>query len=174
MAKRQLWRLALAGLIGIALLAAYVSNAIGPFLNVPTQVTANAVAVAMRFVGIDAVQDGVVVFRSAEFAYEIYYRCIGVLPAGALAIGIFAAPAGWRDKLIGLAVCIPLVLAINLIRLVHLFSIGVNNPEYFWVAHRVLWEAAIVGMTLLIWVLWLKWSLHRRNEELNPVILGQQ
>lgn len=173
MAINKLCRLAVTGLIGCAVLAAYASSGTGPLFEVPTQLTANIVAAAMRLIGIDAVQENVVVFRNADFAYQIYYRCIGVLPISALAIAILASPAGRRAKFLGLAIGIPSVLLLNLLRLVHLFAIGVSYPEHFWIAHRVLWEATILGATFLMWAVWLRWSHHRPDREPKVVAVGQ-
>ena len=152
------WRVVATVLLGLIVLAALGTDAVRPFLDLPTQFTADITAGLIRFLGINAVQDGTMIYRPYVFAYEIYYGCIGILPASALTIAMVLSPAGFNAKLIGLAVGIPLVLTLNIVRLVHLFVLGVEHPEYFWFAHRVVWELAMLGSVLLLWDFWLRWN----------------
>jgi exosortase/archaeosortase family protein len=109
--------------------------------------------------GIEAARMVFQIHHPAGFAYEIYYRCTGILPVAILAICIVVFPASWRNKCIGLALGIPFLVALNLMRLVHLFYLGVHAPAAFDLAHRVIWEAVIVSATVLIWWLWSKWAM---------------
>jgi hypothetical protein len=58
---------------------------------------------------------------------------------------------------------VPLVLGVNLLRLAHLFVLGVNAPRLFTLAHTVLWEVAIVVITGAMWLGWSRWALQRRD-----------
>lgn len=158
MSRDVCWKIATAGLLGIVVLAALESESVRPLLNPFAQFTAYITGQVIQILGIDVGQNGTVIFRPYVFAYEINYRCIGVLPVSALAIALIVSPVGFGAKLIGMAIGVPLVLVLNVVRLVHLFELGVNHPDYFWLAHRVLWEAAMLGSVLLIWVVWMRWS----------------
>ena len=56
---------------------------------------------------------------------------------GFLTAAILASPGAMRRKVIGLAVGVPILIALNLTRLVHLFSLGVYHPEAFTLAHDI-------------------------------------
>lgn len=156
-------------LLGLIVLAALGTDAVRPLLDLPTQFTADIAVGLIRFLGIDAVQDGTMIYRPYVFAYEIYYGCIGILPASALTIAMLLSPAGLNAKLIGLSVGIPLVLTLNIVRLVHLFVLGVEHPEYFWFAHRVAWEVAMLGSVFLLWDFWLRRNSGNVGERKNLV-----
>ena len=112
----------------------------------------------LEFAGIAAARDGPVLAAPGGFAYEIYYRCTGFLPVLCLTVGVLAYPAPIRRKLTGLALGIPLLLAFNFIRLVHLFYIGVTRSELFEFAHTYLWEAGTVLSVALAWLGYVTWS----------------
>ncbi len=154
-AGRLDWRPALALIVfaGGAVLA-YRETVLGPLLGGLTEWTAGATFAALGRLGVDAARDATVLYQPGGFAYEIYYRCTGFLPAAFLAAIILASPGGWRRKLIGLAVAVPLILALNLVRLVHLFAVGVARPELFDLAHRVLWEGVMMVAVVGLWQAW--------------------
>ena len=156
-------RAIVAATLGIPVLAVYVSGAIAPVVELPTRLTADALAICLKIAGFNALQTDGLVFTEGDFAYQIYYRCTGLLPAAALTLGIYAFPANASQRLKGLAIGIPLLIGFNLLRLVHLFSVGVNAPEYFWLAHDIVWEAAIVVFTILLWAGWL-WYVGRHKQ----------
>jgi exosortase/archaeosortase family protein len=158
------WRAAMAILTGLVLLVLVLSGAAAPLLAWPTQVTADLTVTGLSALGISHLQHGTVLFQADGFAYEIYYRCIGCVPVIVLATGIVAWPASIGERLVGLCIGIPLLLGLNIVRLLHLFSIGVNHPEHFWLAHRVLWESVMLLTVLLAWALWVRWVAGRPRE----------
>ena len=164
MTNKDQWRVAAVMLSGIALLVFVLSGVAQSFLGWPTQLTADLTAKGLTVLAVNHLQHGTVIFQLDGFAYEIYYRCIGCVPVIVLMTGVFVWPAKLLHKIVGLSIGIPLLLALNIARLLHLFTVGVNHPEYFWLAHRVLWEAAMLVTTALTWAYWLKWSNRRTRE----------
>jgi exosortase/archaeosortase family protein len=75
-----------------------------------------------------------------------------------LSAAIFAYPRPLRIKFLGLAVGVPVLFALNFLRLVYLFYVGVHIPAAFDFAHSVLGEALIIMATLGLWLAWIKWS----------------
>lgn len=113
---------------------------------------------ALHGIGIAAQRLGTVLFMPGGFAYDINIGCTGLLPAAVLVVAIVASPGTRGAHQRGLMVGVPLVLALNLLRLVHLFYLGVFAPRYFAVAHSLVWEAAMVLFTFGTWLWWTRWA----------------
>lgn len=145
------------GFVGVVWLT-YREDMLGSVLAPLATVTAQTMLALLHWLGMEAVGVTTVISHPDGFAYEIYYRCTGFLPAAFLTAAILAYPGPLRRKFVGLAVGIPLLFALNLIRLVHLFYIGVYNPAAFELAHTVLWEGIVIMAILGLWVGWTKWS----------------
>lgn len=137
-----------------AVLLVYRDSVLGEVLLGLEGLTARAAHSLIVATGVDAVRHGTIIAESGGFAYEIYYRCTGILPACLLSVFILASPGRFRLKLLGLLLGVPLVFALNLIRLTHLFHVGVNSPHLFHLSHRYLWESAMMGLVLAFWLLW--------------------
>src|SRR6267378_2394751 len=143
--------------LAVAVFLAYREEFLGRWLEDLTALTASASFWTLERMGIGVEQKGTVISHAGGFAYEIYYRCTGFLPGCCLAVSILAYPGNWRRKLIGLALGIPLVFLLNLLRLVHLFVIGVASPEWFDFAHRYAWEGAMILAVVGLWLAWRGW-----------------
>ncbi len=75
--------------IGVVLLA-YRESVLGAVLGGLTEWTTGVTFATLGRMGIDASRDATVLYQPGGFAYEIYYRCTGFLPAGVLAAIILA------------------------------------------------------------------------------------
>ncbi len=51
-----------------------------------------------------------------------------------------------------------LLLALNLVRIVSLFLIGVYSPRIFALMHIDVWQALFIFFAVLFWILWLLWA----------------
>lgn len=145
------------GVLGVALLT-YREDVLGPLLAPVAMWTAHATFALLQWSGIEATRVATVISHPSGFAYEIYHRCTGFLPVALLTAAILASPGTLRGKIIGLAVGAPILIALNLIRLVHLFYLGVYHPVAFDFAHTVLWEALSILSILGLWGCWARWS----------------
>jgi exosortase/archaeosortase family protein len=141
----------------------YYNELFGRLLLPWAELTASAACSLLRFAGLEAMRAGSRILHPAGFAYEIDYRCTGLLPVAVFAILTLASPAPVKTKCAGLAAGIPGLLFLNLIRLVHLFHVGVHNPQAFGFAHGILWNAALAAATFGSWWLWREWASHRRS-----------
>ena len=146
--------LTLAGTVALT----YRDDLLGRFLAPLEVLTAQATVALLHLLDIEAVRIASQIHHSGGFAYEIYYRCTGVLPIAILAICILAYPAAWRRKVIGLIVGILILLVLNLVRLIHLFYVGIHAPIAFDFMHGFLWQAIIVLATLGLWWGWSIWA----------------
>lgn len=142
--------------LGVVLLT-YREHGLGSLLAPATTLTAQMTLVILHWLGMEAVRVGTVISHAGGFAYEIYYRCTGFLPVAFLSVSILASPGMLVRKFAGLVVGVPIVIGLNLTRLVHLFYLGVYDPTTFDWAHEVLWEGLIVLAVFGIWFCSTRW-----------------
>jgi exosortase/archaeosortase family protein len=138
-------------IVALAAWLGYRDEYLGPLLVPLRQLTAQAALVLVQSIGLDAMRVGTVVQHPGGFAYEISRGCMGVIPALILGVGVLAWPGVGARKAIALVVGIPLLLGLNLIRLGHLFYLGVRQPDHFHFAHEVGWQAAVVVAVFGLW-----------------------
>jgi exosortase/archaeosortase family protein len=156
----------------VLFLMVYRDDLLGRLLGPWEELTAQATLVLLHFLNVEAVRVGSQIHHPAGFAYEVYYRCTAVLVVALLAALTLATPASVRSKLIGLGAGIPVLVGLNLIRLVQLFYTGVFHPELFDLAHGVVWELILMLATLGIWWKWSRWATHAsplRRKRNDPV-----
>jgi exosortase/archaeosortase family protein len=146
-----------------AFLLVYREDLLGQMLVPWVDLTARMTLGLLHFLGMEAARVVSQIHHPGGFAYEIYYRCTGILPAAMLTILTMATSAPLRYKCLGLAAGIPLLIMLNLVRLVHLFHLGVHNSAAFGPAHGILWEAVIIVATLGIWQSWSRWVAGRNS-----------
>lgn len=141
-------------------LMAYRDDLVGRLLGPWEELTARMTLGLLHALQIEAVRLGSQIHHPGGFAYEIYYRCTGLLPAALLAALTAATPASLRSKLIGVSAGIPLLVALNIFRLVQLFHTGVFHPALFGLVHGPVWELVLMLATLGIWWRWSRWAMH--------------
>ncbi len=95
---------------------------------------------------------------SGEFSIRIIRECTAESSVILLVAAILAYPCTWRDRAIGLALGVPCVLLLNLVRLTSLFWVGLVRRELFETAHLVVWQSLMVLAVVGLWLLWTqKW-----------------
>jgi exosortase H (IPTLxxWG-CTERM-specific) len=67
---------------------------------------------------------------------------------------VLAFPAPWRHKLLGVAAGSLIIQAINILRFISLFYIGLYSMKWFDFAHAYLWESLLVLDTMVVFWLW--------------------
>lgn len=143
--------LALTIFAGLVLLT-FREDVLGPALLPLRVLTAEATLAVIHGAGMEAVRAASTVYHPGGFAYEISRGCTGLVPIAFLVVAVLAYPADSRTKLVGLSLGVPFLAVLNLIRLVHLFYLGVHQPQLFELAHKVLWQAVIVLAVLALWI----------------------
>lgn len=145
------------GFVGVVLLT-YRADVLGALLAPLATLTARTTLALLHSSGMEVVRVATLIYHPDGFAYDITYRCTGFLPVAFLTVSILAYPEPLRHKLVGLAVGVPVLVALNLTRLVHLFYIGVYHPAAFDFAHAVLWEGFLILAVFGLWLGWTRWS----------------
>jgi exosortase/archaeosortase family protein len=68
---------------------------------------------------------------------------------------VWAWPASWRERALGLAWMLPLLCLANLVRLYSLVPLLLYRPDDFEMIHQYVWQVVMVGVTLAIGVAWM-------------------
>ena len=122
-----------------------------------TELVADTSAGLIRALDGDAQSAGKVLYSARTgFAVTIEAGCNGVEAMLVLLAGILAFPAPWRLKLIGLAIGIVAIQALNIVRIVSLYYLGQWDAQWFEWAHLYIWQSLIMLDALIVWLLWIR------------------
>jgi len=126
---------------------------------------ASASAAVLDLLGADGRAEGAIV-RSSWLDFEVIGECTAVHVTALFTCALLAYPHGLKQKALGLAIGIPLIQAINVVRLVSLAWIGHAWPQALDAAHTIVWQSLIVFFALFIWTLWVVAADRGRTTEL--------
>ncbi len=115
----------------------YDDYVFGPYLAINTSLSTQVLAMLGEAVD----TDGVRIFLAALFAFPT--RFVLRLPA--------------------LLICLPLLAALNIVRIVSLFLIGAYRPRLFVVMHTDVWQVLYIAFALVSFGFWLAWATRRRE-----------
>lgn len=149
-ARRHRVAVSLAIALGFVLLAQIDTDATTSLLAPLTLWTARITRAVLSSLGMEASQSANVLSHANGFAYEIHYRCTGLVPVAAYSIVTLGCAGSVLRKVRLLAVGLPLLVALNFVRLVHLFYVGVHHTAAFDFAHSVLWQGVLILAVLLL------------------------
>jgi exosortase H (IPTLxxWG-CTERM-specific) len=129
-----------------------------------TSVIAALSATLMQLLDEQVMAQGKVIWDAANgFTVSIEAGCNGVEAGIVLTAAILAFPAGWTQRLLGIAVGLLTVQMLNLLRIITLFYLGQWNETWFEWAHLYVWQALIMLDVLAVFLLWLRWLSARRQ-----------
>jgi exosortase H (IPTLxxWG-CTERM-specific) len=105
--------------------------------------------------GGSAVITGSVLMSPANgFGVRVENGCNAINVTILLWAAILTYPAGWTERVKGLAAGTLALHALNLVRIITLYYLGQHNRAWFDFAHYYLWESLIVLDTLAIFWFW--------------------
>jgi len=91
---------------------------------------------------------------AGHFAVQMAYGCNGAHVTILLWAAVLAFPASWRQKAKGLAAGTVAIHAVNLVRFISLFYVGLYDRAWFDFAHLYLWESLMMIDTLVVFWTW--------------------
>lgn len=101
--------------------------------------------------------------RFEGFRAVIVDACNGVLPTWIFLAAVLAFPCSWRDRLEGALIGVPAIFAINVARVVSVMILGSQRPDLVERVHIDLWQAAVVILTMGIWLFWAERLAHPKR-----------
>ena len=90
------------------------------------------------------------------FPLEIIDECTAVFSSIVYCSCVLAYPTTLKNKGLGIAFGVPLLYAINILRLIVLTLVGISYPDMFEFVHVYLWQASFIIFVVVIFLLWLK------------------
>jgi len=96
-----------------------------------------------------------VIFRS--FPTRIIEECTGLYQAMLLGAALLAFPTTWRKTLVGFALGLPLIYALNVVRLAVLLVIGHYFRDSFEFVHVYLWQGTTIVILASVLYVWVRW-----------------
>lgn len=94
------------------------------------------------------------VIAGTSFAVDIRNGCNGIEAVIFLCAGIFAFRAPLKARLVGALVSCGVIQALNILRIVSLYLIGVYLPGSFDTFHLAVWQSVIFGAAVLMFTVW--------------------
>lgn len=156
-------------LFGVALWMIFREEIMGPILTPLRALTAEGTLRLIHLTGLDAVRHANFVFHSSGFGIEITRGCTGFAGAAVLTAGIWAYPSATNhSRVFGTLLGVAVFAFINLVRMTHLYHLGVANSPWFHLAHETFWQ---VGMMLTTFCLWLIWVLLGERGEKSTALV---
>ena len=100
-----------------------------------------------------------------SFSVTIIEECTGVYEALILAAALLAYPTRWRHTLVGFALGMPLIYAMNVLRIAVLLVVGGQSQRWFDFMHLYFWQVTMIAMVASAWLAWLWWVV---RDEADP------
>lgn len=91
---------------------------------------------------------------NATFSISVKQGCDSMEAMAIFICGVVAFPSKLRIKLYGLLIGCFTILFMNLIRLIHLFWIGLNHHDLFDLFHLEIWQGLFIILSIVLWLLW--------------------
>lgn len=107
----------------------------------------------LDLLGFGTSAEGVRLF-SSEFSLQIRQGCDGYGAWALFVSTLLAFPASGSAKVLGLLVGTICICAMNLIRIMSLFWIGVNWADLFEIFHVDVWQPVFILVSLLLFMIW--------------------
>jgi len=129
-------------------------NAVNQHVIEPfTSGVARASGMALSLIGQGIEMQGTVI-RSDKFAVNIRNGCNGVETMIIFLAAVFAFPASWKSRAIGLVLGLLAIQLVNLVRVVALFLTGAYFPQLFDSSHTVIWQTLVILFGVFLWIFW--------------------
>jgi exosortase H (IPTLxxWG-CTERM-specific) len=100
---------------------------------------------------------------SSRFALGIAPSCDGSEALGLFVAAVLAFPAPFRRKIPGVLLGAVILAAVNLVRIVSLFLVGVYFPGAFDRMHLEVWQVIFIVSAIALWAGWIRWAIKPRE-----------
>ncbi|HHT9126286.1 MAG TPA: archaeosortase/exosortase family protein [Candidatus Brocadiia bacterium] len=130
------------------------------YLNVAI---AHSVSFILRLFGLDARAVGTSL-ETKDLSVGIVSACNGMIVCIIYLAAVIAYPCKIKEKVIGVAIGIPIIEAINLVRVVCLFYVLRYFPASFETYHIYVAESIIIAFGVVLWLFWVERFVQVRRQ----------
>jgi len=122
--------------------------------------TADATGYISNLIGLHVLINGTVL-SLGTMDLEIIPECTGIFAIMIIAASILAYPTEIKKKAIGILFVVPLILFLNVARLLFLVYIGKYHVDLFDFAHSFFWQGSFIIFIIFAWFLWIEFVVNR-------------
>ncbi len=98
------------------------------------------------------------------FAITIKEGCDAIEPIALFVFAVFAFPVPFLKKIPGIIIGVLILVALNFVRIVSLFLIGLYFPKAFDIMHIDVWQAIFILIAIIFWIFWLQWVTKKQAQ----------
>ncbi len=109
------------------------------------------------FSGVEVKRNGFALVLDRFFVY-VSKDCTGWKGMLFLSALILSTKSSLKQKLLGFVIHIPSFFSFNMLRILLLLFLGSQSRELFYMLHNFLWQISMVGVVLILWAMWIKFS----------------
>lgn len=114
---------------------------------------ASATGKVLGWIGIPAQHQGDTI-SNAQFSMSVKQGCDSMEALAIFVCGVIAFPSNMSIKLKGLLIGSLIILTLNLVRLIHLFWVGINQRDLFDLFHLEIWQGFFIILSISLWIIW--------------------
>ncbi len=140
----------------LALVAAYAVFYESPPMGALSRLTALTSAWTLNLLGQGVAVTGTEL-SSAQFYLDIIPECTAASTFAIYLAALVAYPAPLSSRMKGLLLGATALFALNTFRIISLYAVGSLAPQHLDFVHLVVWQFALVVITVGIW---LRWTRH--------------
>lgn len=103
--------------------------------------------------------------RDLRFTFIVIPECGAIEVMSIFFAAVVAFPAAWWRRLIGLLLGVPIMYAVNILRLACLAVIGAidQGGDWFNFAHEYVWQAVYIVFVVMVWLAWVEYVVRPRR-----------
>ena len=116
--------------------------------------TASVFVLLLNMLGVDAIKNGSIV-RLDGFQMLIVDECTGIFEILVYTAAVLAFPTSMKKKAVGIAFGIPLLVLLNMTRLICLAFVGICSAESFEFVHLYLWQVTLILLIVIVLSIWI-------------------
>lgn len=146
-------------LIALATIFPYLTDKFNPQVYWLNAATAEVTGFFLKPFGMGTRVSGTII-SLPNFSVEVVGECTGLYEMLIFLAAMIAYPAGWKKKLMGAALGIPFLYAVNIVRMVLIMVVGNWSPKTFDFMHMYFWQVAMILIIVSAWVLWIEKVVH--------------
>jgi exosortase/archaeosortase family protein len=93
-----------------------------------------------------------------RYSLRIVRNCDAMEANILFASAVLAFPGAWKKRLAGVVLGIPLLVAVNVLRICSLYYVGIHWPSAFEVFHLEVWPLILIACGVAAFLIWAVWA----------------